>query len=101
MCFVFSEFQAVEWPLLHPEAYQRMGLPVARGVLLYGPPGCGKTTLVQAAATASRVTFLSLSGAQLYSPFVGDSERMVIEVRVHFCMFLTFITSILMIYLIS
>ncbi|XP_046350471.2 spermatogenesis-associated protein 5-like protein 1 [Haliotis rufescens] len=72
--------QAVEWPLLYPEAFTRMGLPAPRGVLLYGPPGCCKTTLVRAAATATHSAFVSLSGAQLFSPFVGDSERMVTEV---------------------
>ncbi|KAK3609198.1 hypothetical protein CHS0354_003178 [Potamilus streckersoni] len=72
--------QAVEWPLRHSEAFARMGLPCPRGVLLYGPPGCSKTTLVRAAATACHATFLSLSGAQLYSPFVGSSEKMVAEV---------------------
>ncbi|KAL4228103.1 spermatogenesis-associated protein 5-like protein 1 [Mactra antiquata] len=72
--------QAVEWPLKHPEAFERMGLKPPRGVLLYGPPGCCKTTLVRAAATACHCTFLSLSGAQLYSPYVGDSERLISRV---------------------
>ncbi|XP_052792321.1 ribosome biogenesis protein SPATA5L1-like isoform X1 [Mya arenaria] len=72
--------QAVEWPLKHPEAFQRMGLSPPCGVLLYGPPGCCKTTLVRAAATACHSTFLTLSGAQLYSPFVGESERLISEV---------------------
>ena len=67
--------------MLYPETYQALGLPLTKGVLLYGPPGCGKTTLVQAAATASRVTFLSLNCASLYSPYVGDSEKKVSEVR--------------------
>ncbi|KAJ8303965.1 hypothetical protein KUTeg_017548 [Tegillarca granosa] len=71
--------QAVEWPIKYPDAFSRMGLPLPKGVLLYGPPGCCKTTLVRAAATSSHATFLSLSGAQLYSPFVGDSERMISE----------------------
>ncbi|XP_071167202.1 LOW QUALITY PROTEIN: ATPase family gene 2 protein homolog B-like [Mytilus edulis] len=72
--------QAVEWPIKHPEAFQRMGLPCPKGVLLYGPPGCCKTTLVRAAATSVNATFISLSGAQLYSPYVGDSERLINEV---------------------
>ncbi|XP_064620554.1 ATPase family gene 2 protein homolog B-like [Lineus longissimus] len=72
--------QAVEWPIKHPEAFQRLGLPCPKGVLLYGPPGCCKTTLVKAAATACKATFLSVSGAQLFSPFVGDSERKIAEV---------------------
>ena len=57
-----------------------MGLPCPKGVLLYGPPGCCKTTLVRAAATATNATFISLNGAQLYSPYVGDSERLIGEV---------------------
>ncbi|XP_045156420.2 ribosome biogenesis protein SPATA5L1-like [Mercenaria mercenaria] len=72
--------QAVEWPLQHPEAFERMGLKPPRGVLLYGPPGCCKTTLVRAAATSCHSTFLSISGAQLYSPFVGDSEKLITEI---------------------
>ncbi|XP_052099557.1 ribosome biogenesis protein SPATA5L1-like [Mytilus californianus] len=72
--------QAVEWPIKHPEAFHRMGLPCPKGVLLYGPPGCCKTTLVRAAATSVNATFISLSGAQLYSPYIGDSERLISEV---------------------
>ena len=49
-------------------------------MLLFGPPGCSKTTLVRAAASNCHVTFLSLSGAQLYSPYVGDSERAIRQV---------------------
>ena len=65
----------------HADAFQRLGLPCPKGVLLYGPPGCCKTTLVKAAATACKATFLSVSGAQLFSPFVGDSERKIAEVN--------------------
>ncbi|KAK3097831.1 hypothetical protein FSP39_013598 [Pinctada imbricata] len=72
--------QAVEWPIVHPEAFERMGLPCPKGVLLYGPPGCCKTTLVRAAATTCGATFLAVSGAQLYSPFIGDSEKIITEV---------------------
>uniref|UniRef100_A0A3P9NSL0 AFG2 AAA ATPase homolog B n=1 Tax=Poecilia reticulata TaxID=8081 RepID=A0A3P9NSL0_POERE len=67
--------QSIEWPMRHPEAFVRLGLCRQRGVLLYGPPGCAKTTLVKAAATSSRCAFLSVSGADLYSPYVGDSEK--------------------------
>ncbi|RDD36958.1 Spermatogenesis-associated protein 5-like protein 1 [Trichoplax sp. H2] len=69
--------QAIEWPLKYPQAFARLGLPRPRGVLLFGPPGCSKTTLVRAAASSCHVTFLSLSGAQLYSPYIGDSERAI------------------------
>ncbi|XP_038139338.1 spermatogenesis-associated protein 5-like protein 1 isoform X1 [Cyprinodon tularosa] len=67
--------QSIEWPMRHPEAFVRLGLRRPRGVLLYGPPGCAKTTLVKAAATSSHCAFLSVSGADLYSPYVGDSEK--------------------------
>ncbi|XP_023270350.1 spermatogenesis-associated protein 5-like protein 1 isoform X1 [Seriola lalandi dorsalis] len=67
--------QSIEWPMRYPEAFVRLGLSQPRGVLLYGPPGCAKTTLVRAAASSSHCTFLSVSGADLYSPYVGDSEK--------------------------
>lgn len=69
--------QVVEWPLRFPEAFRRMHLSAPGGVLLHGPPGCAKTTLVRAAATASRAAFFSLSGADVYSPYVGDAEKAV------------------------
>ncbi|KAM6950192.1 ATPase family gene 2 protein homolog B [Lycodopsis pacificus] len=67
--------QSIEWPMLYPEAFVRLGLCRPRGVLLYGPPGCAKTTLVKAAAGTSHCAFLSVGGADLYSPYVGDSEK--------------------------
>ena len=67
--------QAVEWPLAHPEAFTRLGLQPPRGVLLHGPPGCSKSTLVRACASATGAAFLALSGADVYSPYVGDAEK--------------------------
>lgn len=64
----------------YPEAFVRMGLRRPRGVLLYGPPGCAKTTVVRAVATSSHCAFLSVSGADLYSPYVGDSEKALAQV---------------------
>jgi transitional endoplasmic reticulum ATPase len=49
------------------------------GVLLYGPPGCAKTSLACALASAMNVTFLSVSAADLYSPYVGDAEKSIGE----------------------
>ncbi|ORZ12217.1 P-loop containing nucleoside triphosphate hydrolase protein [Absidia repens] len=69
--------QAVEWPLIHKDAFSRLGLKPPRGILLYGPPGCSKTTLVKVIASSSGASFLSINGAQLYSPYVGDSEKVV------------------------
>lgn len=65
----------------HPEAFVRLGLSRPRGVLLFGPPGCAKTTLVKAAATSSSCAFLSVSSADLYSSYVGDSEAALAQVR--------------------
>ncbi|ORY53186.1 AAA-domain-containing protein [Rhizoclosmatium globosum] len=69
--------QCVEWPITRRETFLRLGLKPPRGVLLYGPPGCSKTTLVKIIACTSNATFLSINGASLYSPFVGDSEQSV------------------------
>ncbi|KAM3925550.1 ATPase family gene 2 protein homolog B [Leptodactylus fuscus] len=67
--------QSIEWPMKHPDAFMRMGLTLPKGVLLYGPPGCAKTTLVKAVATSCHCSFFSISGAELFSPYVGDSEK--------------------------
>lgn len=67
--------QAVEWPLQHADAFERLGLTAPRGVLLHGPPGCSKTSLARAAATASGATLLPLSCATLYSMYVGEGEE--------------------------
>lgn len=71
--------QAVEWPIKHAAAFARLGISPARGVLLHGPPGCSKTTLVNAAAHASQANLFSLSGAELYSMYVGEGEALLRE----------------------
>ena len=78
--FLGLNIQSIEWPMMYPEAFVRLGLCRPRGVLLYGPPGCAKTPLVRAAATSSHCAFLSVSGADLYSPYVGDSEKALAQV---------------------
>lgn len=71
--------RSVEWPLRHPDAFVRLNVPRPKGVLVYGPPGCGKSMLVRAAATSCAASFFSISAAELFSPFVGDSEKMVAD----------------------
>lgn len=66
----------------YPDAFMRMGLSLPKGVLLYGPPGCAKTTLVKAVATSCHCSFFSISGADLFSPYVGDSEKTLAQVRI-------------------
>ncbi|KAI0775577.1 AAA family ATPase [Trametes elegans] len=72
--------ECVEWPLLHPDAFARLGVRAPRGVLLYGPPGCSKTLLVRACATESGVNFLAVKGPELLNKYVGESERAVREI---------------------
>ncbi|KAA8529325.1 hypothetical protein F0562_033876 [Nyssa sinensis] len=69
--------QAVEWPLKHSAAFSRLGVSPLRGILLHGPPGCSKTTLAKAAAHAAQASFFSLSGAELYSMYVGEGEALL------------------------
>lgn len=72
--------QSVEWPLKHPEAFIRLGIRPPRGVLLYGPPGCSKTMIARALATESGLNFIAVKGPELFSKWVGDSERAVRQV---------------------
>lgn len=72
--------EAVEWPLRHPEAFQRLGISPPRGVLLYGPPGCSKTLMAKALATESSLNFIAVKGPEIFSKWVGDSERSIREV---------------------
>lgn len=72
--------QAVEWPLRHPEAFVRMGITPPKGVLMFGPPGCSKTMIAKALATESKVNFLNIKGPELFSKWVGESEKAVREV---------------------
>ncbi|WP_305787550.1 AAA family ATPase [Symbioplanes lichenis] len=71
--------ESVLWPLTYPDTFARLGVQPPRGVLLYGPPGCGKTYLVKAIAGTGRANVLSVKGAELLSKWVGDSERAVRE----------------------
>ena len=67
--------EAVLWPLSYPETFERLGVSPPHGVLLYGPPGCGKTFLVKALAGSGRTNVLSVKGAELLTKYVGESER--------------------------
>ncbi len=72
--------EAVEWPLKHPEVYERMGIRPPKGILLYGPPGCGKTLLAKAVATESEANFIAVKGPEILSNLVGESERAIREI---------------------
>jgi transitional endoplasmic reticulum ATPase len=72
--------EAVEWPLKYPDTFKRLGIDPPKGVLLYGPPGCGKTLLAKAVATESEANFIAVKGPEVLSKWVGESERAIREI---------------------
>ncbi|KAF9578060.1 spermatogenesis associated protein 5 [Lunasporangiospora selenospora] len=64
----------------HPEAFIRMGIRPPKGILLYGPPGCSKTLMAKALATQAGLNFIAVKGPELFSKWVGESEKAVREV---------------------
>ena len=71
---------AIVHPIKYPELHEAMGLSTPAGVLLYGPPGCGKTLLAKAIASSSNASFISIKGPELLNKYVGESERAVRQV---------------------
>ncbi|UVS76762.1 AAA family ATPase [Actinokineospora sp. UTMC 2448] len=69
--------EAVLWPLRYPDSFARLGVAPPRGVLLYGPPGGGKTFLLRAMAGTGQLNVLAVKGAELMDKWVGESERAV------------------------
>ena len=69
--------EAVLWPLQHPDTFARLGVDPPRGVLLFGPPGCGKTFVVRALAASGRLSVHTVKGAELMDKWVGASEKAV------------------------
>ncbi len=71
--------EAIELPLKKPKLFEKMGIRPMKGVLFYGPPGTGKTLLARAVAHESEANFISISGAQILTKYVGESEKTVRE----------------------
>ena len=64
-------------PIRHPDKYRKVGLTAPAGVLLYGPPGCGKTLVAKAVSNESKANFISVKGPELLTKYVGESEKAV------------------------
>ncbi|CAI4957328.1 BEM_collapsed_G0036030.mRNA.1.CDS.1 [Saccharomyces cerevisiae] len=71
---------AIVQPIKRPELYEKVGISAPGGVLLWGPPGCGKTLLAKAVANESRANFISIKGPELLNKYVGESERSIRQV---------------------
>ncbi|WRT70746.1 uncharacterized protein IL334_007745 [Kwoniella shivajii] len=71
---------AIVQPIRHPELFSVVGIDAPSGVLLWGPPGCGKTLLAKAVANESRANFISVKGPELLNKYVGESEKAVRQV---------------------
>ncbi len=72
--------EAVEWPLKYPKSFSRIGITPPKGILLMGPPGCGKTLLAKAVANESEANFISVKGPEIFSKWVGESEKAIREI---------------------
>ncbi|KAH3668341.1 hypothetical protein OGAPHI_002095 [Ogataea philodendri] len=71
---------AIVQPIKRPEIYEKVGITAPAGVLMWGPPGCGKTLLAKAVANESKANFISVKGPELLNKYVGESERAVRQV---------------------
>jgi len=72
--------EMVELPLKHPELFRHLGIDPPKGVILYGPPGCGKTLIAKAIANETGAHFISINGPEIMSKFYGESEARLREV---------------------
>lgn len=72
--------ELILYPIEHPEKFEKFGMNPSRGVLFYGPPGCGKTLLAKAVATECSANFISIKGPELLTMWFGESESNVREV---------------------
>ena len=73
--------ETVQYPVEHADKYLKFGMHPSKGVLFYGPPGCGKTLLAKAIANECGANFISIKGPELLTQWFGESEANVREVR--------------------
>lgn len=72
--------EMIELPLKHPEVFERLGIDAPKGVLLYGPPGCGKTLIARAVANETDAHFITINGPEIIHKFYGESEARLREI---------------------
>ena len=72
--------EGVEWPLIYKKLFKKAGIRPLNGILLFGPPGCGKTLLAKAVATESQSNFITIKGPEIFSKWVGESEKSIREI---------------------
>ena len=72
--------EMVELPLKHPELFRHLGIEPPKGVILWGPPGCGKTLIAKAIANETGAHFISINGPEIMSKFYGESEARLREI---------------------
>jgi len=75
-----SQRETVQYPVEHPEKYLKFGMSPSKGVLFYGPPGCGKTLLAKAIANECQANFISIKGPELLTMWFGESEANVRDI---------------------
>lgn len=76
---IFALKEAIELPLERPESFRKVGIDPPKGVLLIGPPGCGKTMIAKAVASQTNATFIRMVGSELAQKYIGEGGRMVRE----------------------
>ena len=78
--FFVSPSCEIQYPVEHPDKFLKFGMTPSKGVLFYGPPGCGKTLLAKAIANECQANFISIKGPELLTMWFGESEANVREI---------------------
>ncbi|KAJ3397742.1 spermatogenesis associated protein 5 [Lobulomyces angularis] len=69
--------ETIEWPMKNPASFKKFNIKPPKGILLYGPPGCSKTLMAKALATESGLNFIAVKGPELFTKYVGESEKAI------------------------
>ena len=69
--------EMIEWPIKYESSFRNLGIKAPKGILLYGPPGCGKTLLAKAVATETQSNFIYIKGPEIINKYIGESEKAI------------------------